>query len=66
MKDTELIFNHPNFEKIEENIWVIHNFLLENERKEYTHVAETIKEEEWWKENNGWYKGKFLSIKESP
>lgn len=66
MKDTTLIFNHPNFEKIEENIWVIHNFLLENECKEYTQVAETAKEEEWWKENNGWYKGKFLSIQDMP
>lgn len=66
MKDTRLIFSNPNFERIEENIWVIHDFLLEDERIEYTQVAESVDEEEWWKENNGWYKGKFLSIQDMP
>lgn len=66
MKDNKLIFSNPGFEKIEENIWVIHNFLLEYEREEYVRVAETTEEEEWWIGNSGWYEGKFLSISYKP
>lgn len=66
MKDTGLIFNHPNFKRVEENIWVINNFLLESERQSYVEAAESADENEWWSQNTGWYDGKFLSIVNKP
>lgn len=60
------IFNHPGFLKIEENIWVINNFTTDSEIKSYINYAESVEEEEWWKENNGWYKGKYLNVARDP
>ena len=66
MNDTKLIFNSLGFEKIENNIWVIHDFLSKEEQKEYTNLANSVNEEEWWKGNDSWYKGKFLEISNMP
>ena len=47
---------------IEENIWVIHNFVKKEESEIYLKIARSAKEEDWWKENGGWYKGKYLNL----
>ena len=60
------IFNHPGFLKIEENIWVINNFTTDSEIESYMQYAESVEEDEWWKENNGWYKGKYLNVSKDP
>lgn len=62
MKDKELILKHPELELIDENIWVIHNFVKKNESTVYLNIANSVLEEEWWKENSGWYKGKYLNL----
>ena len=66
MKDTKLIFSHPGFEKIEENIWLIRNFVNSKESKQYVEVAESVDEEEWWTQSSGWYAGKYLNISNKP
>lgn len=53
---------HPNFEKLEKNIWVIHDFITLEERKYYIDIAESASEEDWWKREPGWWHGKFLPI----
>ena len=62
MKDTKILFNYPGFEKIEENIWVIRNFLSKEEIKAYVDIAEQSPEENWWKQGGGWYEGKVLAL----
>jgi hypothetical protein len=56
------IKNHPGFEQLEENIWVIHNFLTEEETSFYINLAESAEEPEWWKREPGWWNGKFLAV----
>ncbi len=66
MKDTKKIFDHPGFKKIDEEIWVINNFLHKEESEEYVSIAESADESEWWNKSSGWYDGKFLSINDKP
>lgn len=65
MKDSSKILSHPNLKIIEENIWVINNFVFEDESNIYLGIAQEANEEDWWKENNGWYKGKYLNLQEN-
>lgn len=62
MNDKERILSHKDIEIIEENIWVIHNFTSKEESDIYMSVANSTPEEEWWVENGGWYKGKYLNV----
>jgi hypothetical protein len=55
----------PNLEKIEENIWVIKNFISEEDRNRYVEYAENLDEEEWWKKNRNWWVGKFIVVDNS-
>lgn len=57
-----ILLNNSNLELIENNIWVIHDFVKKEESKVYLDVANSAKEEDWWKENAGWYKGKYLNV----
>lgn len=57
---------HPDLVKIEENIWVIPNFITEEERKIYLKYIEELPEEEWWKQNRDWWVGKYISIENAP
>jgi hypothetical protein len=54
--------NYSKTEEIYDNIFVLHNFLSEEESKAYLSVANSVNEDEWWKENSGWYKGKYLYV----
>jgi hypothetical protein len=56
---------HPNFEKLHEDIWVIHNFISKEESQFYLDIAASAPEEDWWKREAGWWNGKFLFIKDS-
>jgi hypothetical protein len=62
LKDTNIIFNHPGFKKIEENIWVINNFLTKEETAEYVKTAIEAEESEWNQQGSGWYEGKVLAL----
>lgn len=66
MRDYKIIFNHQNFKKIEENIWVIEKFLTKEECQQYVDTAESTEEEVWWSKNSGWYDGKYLDISNRP
>lgn len=57
-----IIYCNKEIEIIEENIWVIHNFVKQEESEIYLEIANSVDEEEWWKENGGWYKGKYLNL----
>jgi hypothetical protein len=52
---------HPDLKKVEENIWVIPNFISEEERKVYLDYINQLPEEEWWKQNRNWWVGKYIS-----
>ena len=54
--------NLTNFEKIEENIWVIKNFATPEILKKYNEYIESVPEEEWWKRNKDWWVGKYLMV----
>ena len=54
--------NIKNVEKIEENIWVIKNFVSKEILKEYNDYIQTVPEEEWWKRNKDWWVGKYLLV----
>ena len=57
----------PNVEKVDDNIWVVRNFISEEDRKTYVDYAESLEEEVWWKKNREWWLGKFILIDdESP
>lgn len=62
MKDKNRILSNSNLEVIEENIWVIHNFVKKEESEIYLALADSALEEDWWKENSGWYEGKYLNL----
>lgn len=66
MKDTKILFTYPGFTKIEENIWVIKNFLSEKELQDYAKEVETADEKEWWLQGRDWYEGKVLSLLGKP
>lgn len=57
--------NHPDLQKVEENIWVIPNFISEEDRKVYINYVNSLPEEEWWKQNRNWWVGKYISIENS-
>lgn len=61
-----ILYDNPNLELIEEKIWVIHNFVKDYESEMYLNFANSVDEEEWWKENSGWYKGKYLNALTNP
>lgn len=61
MKYKKIFKDISNIEILEENIWVIHNFITQEESDQYLNFANKSKEEDWWQENSGWYKGKFLN-----
>jgi hypothetical protein len=54
--------NHPNLEIIEDHIWVIHNFLTDEECNHYVTTGEAATEEEWHAHNTEWWIGKFLPM----
>lgn len=54
----------PNVKKIEENIWVISNFISEEDRKFCIDYAESLEEEAWWGKKQ-WWKGKIVSLEEN-
>jgi hypothetical protein len=56
------IHTHPNFEMLEERIWVIHDFINPEFREYYLNIANNALEEEWWKREPGWWNGKFLVL----
>ena len=53
--------SHPNFVQVEENIWVIKNFISDETCDYLVDFAESVPEEQWWERNRrGWWYGKFL------
>lgn len=53
--------------KLEENIWVIKNFVPKNILDSYNNYIQSVPEEEWWKRNKDWWVGKYLLVDtESP
>jgi hypothetical protein len=66
LKDTKILFNYPGFKKIEENIWVISNFLTKEEISAYMSEVEKADESEWWVEGTNWYEGKVLTLPGRP
>lgn len=57
-----ILIDNKNLEILESNIWVIHDFIKKEESEIYLKVAKNANEEDWWKENGGWYKGKYLNV----
>ncbi len=56
----------PNVTKIEENIWVVSNFISAEDRKFCIDYAESLEEDAWWKKDL-WWKGKIIALeKNSP
>ncbi len=53
-----------NAEKIEDNIWVIHDFLPQEILKKYQDYIKSIPEEEWWKSNKNWWIGKYYVVED--
>ncbi len=53
-----------NAEKVEENIWVIHDFLPPEILKKYQDYIKSIPEEEWWKSNKNWWIGKYYVVED--
>jgi hypothetical protein len=60
-----IIYEIDGLEVLEKNIWVIHNFVKKEETDIYLKAAMSAKEEDWWKENGGWYKGKYLNVSQN-
>lgn len=56
--------NHPNLEVLEDHIWVIHNFVTDEECDFYVATGEAATEEEWHAHNTEWWIGKFLPMPE--
>jgi hypothetical protein len=57
----DIIKAHPNFLQIEENIWVIKDFIPSETCDTLTAFAESVPEKQWWERNNrSWWHGKFL------
>ncbi len=51
-----------DFVKIEENIWVIKNFVSQEVLDSYNNYIASIDEKTWWEKNKDWWVGKFISI----
>ena len=67
MFNYDLIKSHPNFTQIEENIWVIKNFISDDICDSLVEFAESSPEEKWWERNKReWWHGKFLFAAENP
>jgi len=60
-----ILKNSIQLDFIEENIWVIHDFVKKEESEIYLQAARSANEEDWWKENGGWYKGKYLNLSQN-
>jgi hypothetical protein len=57
---------HPNFTQIEENVWVIKNFISDEICDSLVEYAESQPEEKWWERNKReWWHGKFLFAAEN-
>lgn len=52
--------DHPNLEKVQENIWVIHDFISEEDRSALVEVATSVPESDWWLTDRYWWSGKYL------
>ena len=52
--------NHPNLEKLQDNIWVIHDFISEKDRELLLNVATSADESEWWITDRYWWSGKYF------
>ncbi len=52
----------PNVTKIEENIWVIKNFIPEDILAQYDDFISNLPEEEWFKSQKAWWYGKIYNI----
>lgn len=55
-----------NLTKIENNIWVIKNFISEEDRLLYTNYIDNLKEDDWWNHTEGWWAGKAKGTIDSP
>lgn len=65
MFNYDKIKQHPNSFQIEENIWLIKNFISEENSKAVLEFAESFSEEDWWLQNKReWWHGKFLKIED--
>jgi len=58
--------NLPEFEKVEENIWVIKNFVSQEILDKYKEFIDSLDEKEWWKKNKDWWVGKYVSLEDHP
>jgi len=59
----DIIKAHPNFVQVEENIWVIKNFISDEICDYLVEYAESVPEEQWWeKDNREWWHGKYLFV----
>jgi len=66
MFNYDLIKLHPNFTQIEENVWVIKNFISDEICDSLVEYAESQPEEKWWERNKReWWHGKFLFAAEN-
>ena len=66
MFNYDLVKSHPNFTEVEENIWVIKNFVDNSICDDLVKFAESSKEEDWWhRDKKEWWHGKFLFIDET-
>lgn len=61
-----ILTDSKNIEVLEDKIWVVHDFVKKEESQVYLDIANSVDEEEWWKENSGWYKGKYLNLSNNP
>jgi hypothetical protein len=65
MKIEQILYDTKDLTKVEENIWVIHNFVSKEESNYYLDFANSATEDDWWKENSGWYQGKYLNASQN-
>lgn len=61
-----ILIDSQHIEVLEDKIWVVHNFIDKKESEIYLEIANSVNEEDWWKENGGWYKGKYLNLSNNP
>lgn len=65
MKIEQILYDVKNLTKVEENIWVLHKFVSQEESNYYLDFANSANEDDWWKENSGWYHGKYLNASQN-
>lgn len=56
------VLNHPDYLGVEKNIHVIKNFTTQSERDWFLSIAESAKEEDWWRDKREWWTGKILYV----